>query len=81
MSDPHNRLRKKTDPENDDDEEEEDSPAERMLRKAGCLDLHYAVQDCMAENKDWRKCKEHVDAFRKCVDDDRRRREAGDGGK
>ena len=24
-------------------------------------------QDCMFENKDWRKCQEHVDAFRKCM--------------
>ena len=43
-ADPHNRIkRSKHDVE---EEEEEDTPAERVLRKAGCLELHYKV--CLA---------------------------------
>ena len=28
-----------------------------MLEKAGCLEQHYKVQDCMVEHQDWRKSK------------------------
>ena len=37
--DPHNRVKRSK----QDVEEEEDSPAERALRKVGCLELHYRV--------------------------------------
>jgi hypothetical protein len=70
--DPHNRKqdleRRNKSQEEDDDEDDEDlNPAERMLKKSGCLELHYGVQECMAEHKDWRKCKGQVNAFRDCV--------------
>lgn len=57
---PHNRQR----PAVDDD----DDPVEKMLKKTGCLELHYAVQECVAETRDWRQCQKQVQEFRKCVE-------------
>ena len=28
----------------------------------------FLLQDCMDEHKDWRKCQEHVKAFKACID-------------
>ncbi|KAF2364805.1 hypothetical protein FHG87_004432 [Trinorchestia longiramus] len=55
--------------------EEEDDPVEKMLKKAGCLEQHYSVQLCMAENKDWRKCQEVVKEFQTCIETDKKRRQ------
>ncbi|KAF6215530.1 hypothetical protein GE061_010286 [Apolygus lucorum] len=33
---------------------------EEMLRRTGCIELHYKVQECIAEKRDWRKCQEEV---------------------
>ncbi|KAL1444518.1 hypothetical protein MTO96_029825 [Rhipicephalus appendiculatus] len=41
---------------------------EEMLKKTGCIDLHYAVQECMAEHRDWRKCQEAVRNFQMCIE-------------
>lgn len=38
-ADPHNRSKRS----DDDEDEDEDTPAERSLRKAGCLEHHYRV--------------------------------------
>lgn len=43
-------------------------PVEEMLKKTGCIDLHYAVQECMAEHRDWRKCQEAVRNFQMCIE-------------
>ncbi|XP_077869185.1 uncharacterized protein LOC102809848 [Saccoglossus kowalevskii] len=59
----HGRSRKA--PHADDDEEED--PVETLLDKTGCAKYHYAVQDCMFENKDWRKCQAEVNEFRQCI--------------
>ena len=48
-NDPHNRAAKF--------DEEDDDPVDKMLKKAGCLEHHYKVQECMVEYKDWRQCK------------------------
>lgn len=48
----------------DDDEVD---PVEEMIKKTGCLEKHYAVAECMAENKDWRICKDAVTAFKECM--------------
>ena len=61
--DPHNRT-KHLEKSNDDEEED---PVEKMLDKAGCAKEHYAVQECMAETKDWRKCQDHVKKFSECI--------------
>ena len=47
---------------------DEDDPVEKMLRKAGCLEKHYAVQECMFDHKDWRKCQDKVYDFKKCIE-------------
>ncbi|RZF36461.1 hypothetical protein LSTR_LSTR009557 [Laodelphax striatellus] len=41
---------------------------EKMLKKTGCLNLHYLVQECIAETKDWRKCQSAVQNFRECME-------------
>ncbi|XP_056643612.1 cytochrome c oxidase assembly factor 4 homolog, mitochondrial [Diorhabda carinulata] len=43
-------------------------PVEDMLIKTGCINLHYKVQDCYSETKDWRKCQLEVNEFRKCME-------------
>ncbi|XP_041422940.1 cytochrome c oxidase assembly factor 4 homolog, mitochondrial [Xenopus laevis] len=55
---PHNRSRKA------DDEED---PLEHMIGRTGCAWAHYAVQECMAEQQDWRKCQTHVQSFKDCM--------------
>jgi len=68
-ADPHSRSKRS------DDDEDEDTPAERSLRKAGCLEHHYRVQECMFEKKDWRMCKDEVKAFRECVEGSKKKAE------
>lgn len=63
---PHDR--KFTKPADDDDMD----PVEKHLSKVGCLNLHYAVQECMFDNKDWRKCQEQVHEFRKCIENSKK---------
>ncbi|KAL7846616.1 hypothetical protein SRHO_G00215960 [Serrasalmus rhombeus] len=36
--------------------EDEKDPVDQMISRTGCSALHYAIQDCMAEHQDWRKC-------------------------
>lgn len=43
-------------------------PVEEMLKKTGCIELHYKVQECIAETNDWRKCQMPVNNFRKCME-------------
>jgi len=49
------------------DEDLDDDPVISKLRKTGCLENHYAVLECIAEFKDWRKCQEQVQSFRQCI--------------
>ncbi|XP_034461519.1 cytochrome c oxidase assembly factor 4 homolog, mitochondrial [Hippoglossus hippoglossus] len=56
---PHDRSR------NDD----EDDPVDRMISQTGCAELHYAVQECMAEHQDWRVCQSQVQTFKDCMMD------------
>lgn len=48
-------------------------PVEQMMKRTGCLELHYKVQECIAESKDWRKCQKEVNDFKKCFDESRKR--------
>jgi len=50
-------------------EEDEEDPFDTRIKKSGCADLHYALLDCMDKHKDWRKCQEHVQAFKTCIDE------------
>ncbi|KAF6018299.1 hypothetical protein EB796_023385 [Bugula neritina] len=42
-------------------------PVESSLQRIGCLEKHWAVQECYADHKDWRKCQTEVKDFRDCV--------------
>ena len=53
-------------------EDEEGDAVDQMLRKAGCLDAHYAVQECIVEHKDWRVCQKQVTAFKECIDNSKK---------
>ncbi|KAJ6647194.1 Cytochrome c oxidase assembly factor 4 like, mitochondrial, partial [Pseudolycoriella hygida] len=44
-----------------------DDPVELMLKKTGCITLHYKVQECIAETQDWRKCQDIVKDFKSCM--------------
>lgn len=55
---PHDRSRK---------DEDEDDPVDRMITRTGCAELHYAVQECMAEHQDWRACQRQVQTFKDCM--------------
>ncbi|XP_037916556.1 cytochrome c oxidase assembly factor 4 homolog, mitochondrial [Hermetia illucens] len=43
-------------------------PVEAMLQRTGCIELHYKVQECIAETQDWRKCQDQVKDFKKCME-------------
>jgi cytochrome c oxidase assembly factor 4 len=46
---------------------EEEDPVVVQLTKLGCLELHYKVQDCYFDHKDWRKCTAEVKQFQECM--------------
>ena len=50
-------------------DQKSDIDVEELIRGTGCLDKHHAVQECIAETKDWRKCQEVVQNFRKCIEE------------
>jgi cytochrome c oxidase assembly factor 4 len=54
-------------------EDSDEDPVELMLKKAGCLEKHYKVQECIAETKDWRQCQGHVEAFRICMEEHKKK--------
>ena len=60
-----------------DDGEEEDL-VDTLLRRTGCMEHHYAVQACMAESGDWRRCQDRVTEFRQCMENYHRRNREGD---
>lgn len=47
--------------------EEENDLVDQLISRTGCSALHYAIQECMAENEDWRKCKRQVQDFKECM--------------
>ena len=69
-SDPHQRTKSLQRSSDDDD----DDPVERLLKKSGCLELHYKVQECMVDHKDWRICQPHVQKFRECIEESQKRK-------
>lgn len=76
-TDPHGRSRQRPpglSPEVDD--EAEDDPVDRALRKAGCAEAHYAVQDCMVTHRDWRRCQDLVKAFKDCIENNRQKHQS-----
>ena len=57
--DPHNRARHA---DNDDD------PVTLLLKQSGCYEVNTALQECMFEHKDWRKCQSLVTALKECME-------------
>ena len=49
-------------------EDEEEDLVDTLLKRTGCMEKHYAVQACMAETGDWRRCQEKVMEFRQCME-------------
>lgn len=45
----------------------EQDPIDLMLKKTGCIDYHYRVQECIAEFGDWRHCQNKVQDFKACM--------------
>ncbi|XP_053167217.1 cytochrome c oxidase assembly factor 4 homolog, mitochondrial [Hemicordylus capensis] len=54
--------------------EEEEDPLDQMISRTGCAAFHYAVQECMAEHQDWRKCQEQVQSFKDCMREHQKQR-------
>ncbi len=52
---------------NKSNNDEEVDPVIEKLTKVGCLELHYQVQDCYFETKDWRQCTKQVKEFQACL--------------
>ena len=40
---------------------------DKLLKKSGCGEAHYLVQECMVEHQDWRKCQEVLKNFQACL--------------
>ncbi|KAG2194123.1 hypothetical protein INT46_006894 [Mucor plumbeus] len=53
-----------TDPVVGDDED--DDPYNARIEKTGCYQENEDLQLCFFDTKDWRKCKEEMQAFREC---------------
>ena len=39
---------------------DEENQVTKMVRQTGCYDFHMAVENCMGEFQDWRKCQKQV---------------------
>ncbi|XP_060627261.2 cytochrome c oxidase assembly factor 4 homolog, mitochondrial [Anolis sagrei] len=50
-----------------EEEEGEEDAFDSMIARTGCASFHYAVQECMAEHQDWRKCQPQVQGFKECM--------------
>lgn len=66
-SNPHNRKLK------EEKVEEEHDLVDKLLKKSGCEELHYKVQECMVEYQDWRKCQGVLKEFQACMNKGARR--------
>ena len=47
--------------------EEEEDLVDKLLKKSGCEEHHYLVQECMVEHQDWRKCQSVLKNFQACL--------------
>lgn len=53
-------------PQGSGEEEEEEDPWDVRIAKTGCYAENERLQLCHAETGDWRKCMDHMKAFREC---------------
>ncbi|KAI8050825.1 hypothetical protein BDF22DRAFT_693600 [Syncephalis plumigaleata] len=49
----------------EDDDEEED-PWDQRIRNTGCYEENTKLHHCYAKHRDWRACKDEMEAFRQC---------------
>ena len=55
-------------------EGEEEDVYEEMLKKSGCMEYHYKLQDCFHDNGgDWRKCRKEMSDFKECMKNNSKR--------
>ena len=47
--------------------EEEEDLVDQLLKKSGCTEQHYSVQECMVEHQDWRKCQKGLKDLQQCM--------------
>jgi len=47
--------------------DEEEDLVDKLIRKSGCEEAHYKVQECMVEHEDWRKCQGVLKDFQACM--------------
>ncbi|KAH9810060.1 CHCH domain [Teratosphaeria destructans] len=50
------------------EEDDDDGPDDwdRRIFSTGCADEHATLNNCFFEKKDWRGCKNEMDAFKQC---------------
>lgn len=48
------------------EDDEDDDPYNARIEKTGCSQENEDLQLCFFDTKDWRKCKEEMQAFRDC---------------
>ena len=46
---------------------EEEDLVDKLLKKSGCTEEHYLVQECMVEHQDWRKCQKVLKDLQVCM--------------
>jgi len=63
---PHHTKKIVVEEEEEDDDEVD--PVDEMIKRTGCTEQHNAVQDCIFDHKDWRKCQAEVKNFKDCYD-------------
>ena len=51
-------------------------PFDDGIRNSGCQTQHEQLQECYQKFHDWRKCKEEMDAFKRCFADPNRKKNA-----
>jgi len=52
--------------------EEEEDLVDQLLKKSGCTEEHYLVQECMVEHQDWRKCQQVLKNFQACINNSKK---------
>ena len=57
--------------------EEEEDLVDRLLKKSGCTEEHYLVQECMVEHQDWRRCQDTLKRFQACISKTQRQPRGG----
>lgn len=68
MSKPDANQNKQQQPQNAVAVQQDDEPDEwdKRIFSTGCADENTTLTDCYYEKKDWRKCKNEMERFRRC---------------